>query len=71
MLLLSEFYILDDAEYGSSSLFRNGGYYIPTHKCSYPKRRKPLPSNLTYVCPCIVYENDERYQLDATIYLLL
>jgi len=24
-----------------------------------------------YVCPCIIYENDERYQLDATIYLLL
>jgi len=22
-------------------------------------------------CPCIIYENDERYQLDATIYLLL
>ena len=22
---------------------------------------------LIYVCPCIVYENDERYQLDATI----
>ena len=19
-----------------------------------------------YVCPCIIYENDERYQLDAT-----
>jgi len=27
--------------------------------------------NLMYVCPCIIYENDERYQLDATIYLLL
>ena len=24
-----------------------------------------------YVCPCIIYENDERYQLDVTIYLLL
>ena len=23
--------------------------------------------NLMYVCPCIIYENDERYQLDATI----
>jgi hypothetical protein len=22
------------------------------------------------VCPCIIYENDERYQLDAQIYLL-
>jgi len=22
---------------------------------------------LMYVCPCIIYENDERYQLDATI----
>jgi len=20
-----------------------------------------------YVCPCIIHENDERYQLDATI----
>ena len=27
--------------------------------------------NLVYVCPCIVYEIDERYPLDATIYLLL
>ena len=26
---------------------------------------------LMYVCPCIIYENDESYQLDATIYLLL
>jgi hypothetical protein len=24
-----------------------------------------------YVCPCIIYKNDERFQLDATIYLLL
>ena len=24
-----------------------------------------------YVCPCIIYEIDERYPLDATIYLLL
>ena len=23
-----------------------------------------------YVCPCIIYVNDERYQLDAQIYLL-
>jgi len=23
-----------------------------------------------YVCPCIIYEIDERYPLDATIYLL-
>ena len=23
-----------------------------------------------YVCPCIIYEIDERYLLDATIYLL-
>ena len=22
---------------------------------------------LIYVCPCIIYENDERYQLDATL----
>jgi len=28
-------------------------------------------SNLMYVCPCIIYEIDERYPLDATIYLLL
>ena len=28
-------------------------------------------TDLMYVCPCIIYENDERYQLDATIYLLL
>ena len=26
---------------------------------------------LMYVCPCIIYEIDERYPLDATIYLLL
>ena len=26
--------------------------------------------NLLYMCPCIIYKNDERYQLDATIYLL-
>ena len=24
--------------------------------------------NLIYVCPCIIYEIDERYPLDATIY---
>ena len=32
------------------------------------------PSSFThmmYVCPCIIYEIDERYPLDATIYLLL
>ena len=27
--------------------------------------------HLMYVCPCIIYEIDERYPLDATIYLLL
>ena len=27
--------------------------------------------NLMYVCPCIIYEIDERYPLDAVIYLLL
>jgi hypothetical protein len=27
-------------------------------------------SGLMYVCPCIIYENDESYQLDAQIYLL-
>jgi len=26
---------------------------------------------MMYVCPCIIYEIDERYPLDATIYLLL
>jgi len=26
---------------------------------------------LMYVCPCIIYEIEERYPLDATIYLLL
>jgi len=26
---------------------------------------------LVYVCPCIIHEIDERYPLDATIYLLL
>jgi hypothetical protein len=29
------------------------------------------PTNLMYVCPCIAYENDERYQLDATILFLI
>ena len=24
-----------------------------------------------YVCPCILYENDERYQLDATILFII
>jgi hypothetical protein len=24
-------------------------------------------ADLIHVCPCIIYENDERYQLDATI----
>ena len=28
-------------------------------------------TNLMYVCPYIIYEIDERYPLDATIYLLL
>jgi len=26
---------------------------------------------LMYVCPCIIYEIEERYPLDAKIYLLL
>jgi len=26
-----------------------------------------LHGSLMYVWPCIIYENDERYQLDATI----
>jgi len=28
---------------------------------------KFLLENMTYVWPCIIYENDEKYQLDATI----
>jgi len=24
-----------------------------------------------YVCPCIIYENDERYQLDAKILFII
>ena len=24
-----------------------------------------------FVCPCIIYENDERYQLDATILFII
>jgi len=31
----------------------------------------PTSNLLTYVCPCIIYEIEERYPLDATIYLLL
>jgi len=27
--------------------------------------------DFVYVCPCFIYEIDERYPLDATIYLLL
>jgi len=30
-------------------------------------RWRQTEENLMYVCPCIIYENDERYQLDATI----
>ena len=32
---------------------------------------KQISPHLMYVCPCIIYEIDERYPLDATIYLLL
>ena len=32
---------------------------------------KEVLDNLMYVCPCIIYEIDERYPLDATVYLLL
>ena len=28
-------------------------------------------ANLMFVCPCNIYEIEERYPLDATIYLLL
>jgi len=38
--------------------------YIHTYTCS-------QKHTLLYVCPCIIYEIDERYPLDATIYLLL
>ena len=27
--------------------------------------------SLMYVCPCIIYENDQRYQLDATILFII
>ena len=27
--------------------------------------------NLMYVCPCIIHENEERYQLDATILFII
>ena len=42
---------------------------VQTLKYAYlaTKKRK----NLMYVCPCIIYEIEERYPLDATIYLLL
>ena len=30
-----------------------------------------VKSNLMYVCPCIIYENEERHQLDATILLII
>ena len=36
-----------------------------------PKEWKSKSKNVMYVCPCIIYEIDERYPLDATIYLLL
>jgi len=32
---------------------------------------KDILINLMYVCPCIICEIEERYPLDATIYLLL
>jgi hypothetical protein len=35
------------------------------------KQIRQYKTNLMYVCPCIIYEIDERYPLDATIYLLL
>jgi len=28
-------------------------------------------SSLIYVGPCIIYENDERYQLDATLLFVI
>ena len=51
------------------------------HKSHSPKAHYKFPhgpvnfSNLTpnilmYVCPCIIYKNDERYQLDTQIFLL-
>ena len=32
---------------------------------------KENTSNLMYACPCIIYENDERYQLDVTILFII
>ena len=39
--------------------FHRGGGRVTEHK------------NVLYVCPCIIYEIDDRYPLDATVYLLL
>jgi len=33
--------------------------------------RRKLFYDVMYVCPCIIYEIDERYSFDATVYLLL
>ena len=30
-----------------------------------------IQTPLMYVCPCIVYENDERYELDPTILFII
>ena len=35
---------------------------------SYRRRRFSV---LMYVCPCIIYENDERYPLDVTILFII
>jgi hypothetical protein len=36
----------------------------------YPTNSHNVKTYLMYVCPCIIYENDERHQLDAQFYLL-
>ena len=40
---------------------------LTSRKRSEYSQRNKLPT-LMYVCPCIIYEIDERYPLDATIY---
>ena len=56
----------------------NKASYIKRHAHAYAKTHDQrdsyghkLSTYLMYVCPCIIYEIEERYPLDATIYLLL
>ena len=39
--------------------------------CTVVLKHNKIGAFFMYVCPYIIYENDERYQLDAKIYLLL